>query len=202
MSQIMKNIFINNTVKKLAATTLLVLVTACANKPTHVVIAPDLSITNSASSQSDYQNKQANITVTDMRSAQHIVQILRKDKAAEIYSSQQPLKNIIKQTLTAEFKKQGLAINAQASNTIDIIIENSLISVQQEMMDYQVNNELVILVKVNNGKQTLSNTFKVRGTSEGLLSADIAVLERDFNQQLINLLTQIISNTEIKSFIK
>ena len=202
MSQIMKNIFINNTVKKLAATTLLVLVTACANKPTHVVIAPDLSITNSASSQSDYQNKQANITVTDMRSAQHIVQILRKDKAAEIYSSQQPLKNIIKQTLTAEFKKQGLAINAQASNTIDIIIENSLISVQQEMMDYQVNNELVILVKVNNGKQTLSNTFKVRGTSEGLLSADIAVLERDFNQQLSNLLTQIISNTEIKSFIK
>ncbi|MFB0998754.1 MAG: YajG family lipoprotein, partial [Colwellia sp.] len=144
----MKNIFINNTVKKLAATTLLVLVTACANKPTHVVIAPDLSITNSASSQSDYQNKQTNITVTDMRSAQHIVQILRKDKAAEIYSSQQPLKNIIKQTLTAEFKKQGLAINAQASNTIDIIIENSLISVQQEMMDYQVNNELVILVKV------------------------------------------------------
>ena len=202
MSQIMKNIFINNTVKKLAATTLLVLVTACANKPTHVVIAPDLSITNSASSQSDYQNKQANITVTDMRSAQHIVQILRKDKAAEIYSSQQPLKNIIKQTLTAEFKKQGLAINAQASNTIDIIIENSLISVQQEMMDYQVNNELVILVKVNNGKQTLSNTFKVRGTSEGLLSADIAVLERDFNQQLSNILTQIISNTEIKNFIK
>ena len=198
----MKNIFINNTVKKLAATTLLVLVTACANKPTHVVIAPDLSITNSASSQSDYQNKQANITVTDMRSAQHIVQILRKDKAAEIYSSQQPLKNIIKQTLTAEFKKQGLAINAQASNTIDIIIENSLISVQQEMMDYQVNNELVILVKVNNGKQTLSNTFKVRGTSEGLLSADLAVLERDFNQQLSNLLTQIISNTEIKNFIK
>ncbi|MFB0982264.1 MAG: YajG family lipoprotein [Alteromonadaceae bacterium] len=198
----MKNIFINNTVKKLAATTLLVLVTACANKPTHVVIAPDLSITNSASSQSDYQNKQTNITVTDMRSAQHIVQILRKDKAAEIYSSQQPLKNIIKQTLTAEFKKQGLAINAQASNTIDIIIENSLISVQQEMMDYQVNNELVILVKVNNGKQTLSNTFKVRGTSEGLLSADIAVLERDFNQQLSNLLTQIISNTEIKNFIK
>jgi uncharacterized lipoprotein len=198
----MKNIFINNTVKTLAASTLLLLVTACANKPTHVVIAPDLSITNSASSQSDYQNKQANITVTDMRSAQHVVQILRKDEAAEIYSSQQPLKNIIQQTLTSEFKKQGLEIDAQASNAIEIIIENSLISVQQEMIKYQVNNELVILVKVNNGKQTLSNTFKVRGTSEGPLSADIAVLERDFNQQLSNLLTQIISNTEIKNFIK
>jgi len=77
-----------------------------------------------------------------------------------------------------------------------------LISVQQEMVKYQVNNELVIRVKVNNGTQTLSNTFKVRGTSEGPLNADIAVLERDFNQQLAQLLTQVISNAEIQHFIK
>jgi uncharacterized lipoprotein len=198
----MKIVLINNKLKTLATTTLLILLTACANKPTHVVIAPDLSITNNPSNQTEYQNKQASITVSDKRSAQHVVQILRKDEAAEIYSSQQPLSNIIKQTLISEFKKQGLAINAQAGNAIEIIIENSLISVQQEMIKYQVNNELVIHVKVNNGEQTLSNTFKVRGTSEGPLSADIAVLERDFNQQLTKLLTQIISNVEIRNFIK
>lgn len=198
----MKIVLINNKLKKLAAITLLVLISACANKPTHVVISPDLSIINSPSSQTEYQNKQARITVTDIRSAQHVVQILRKDEAAEIYSSQQPLSNIIEQTLISEFKKQGLAINAQANNAIEVIIENSLISVQQEMMKYQVNNELMIHVKVNNGEQTLSNTFKVRGTSEGPLSADIAVLERDFNQQLTKLLTQIISNVEMRIFIK
>jgi uncharacterized lipoprotein len=198
----MKIVLINNKLKKQAAITLLVLLSACANKPTHVVIAPDLSIINSPSSQTEYQNKQARITVTDIRSAQHVVQILRKDEAAEIYSSQQPLSNVIEQTLISEFKKQGLAINAQANNAIEVIIENSLISVQQEMVKYQVNNELMIHVKVNNGEQTLSNTFKVRGTSEGPLSADIAVLERDFNQQLTKLLTQIISNVEIRNFIK
>jgi uncharacterized lipoprotein len=198
----MKIVLINNKLRTLAATTLLVLLSACANKPTHVVIAPDLSITNSPSTLTEYQNKEASITVTDIRRAQHVVQILRKDEAAEIYSSQQPLSNIIKQTLISEFKKQGLAINAQANNAIEVIIENSLISVQQEMMKYQVNNELMIHVKVNNGEQTLSNTFKVRGTSEGPLSADIAVLERDFNQQLTKLLTQIINNVEIRNFIK
>jgi uncharacterized lipoprotein len=198
----MKNVFINNNLKTLASVTLLVLLTACANKPTHVVIAPDLSITNSTQNHNQHQNKQASITVTDMRSAQHVVQILRKDEAAEIYSSQQPLNSIIKQTLISEFKKQGLEVKDQANNAIDIIIENSLISVQQEMIKYQVNNELVIRVKVNNGKETLSNTFKVRGKSEGPLSADIAVLERDFNQQLSTLLSQIVSNVEIKDFIK
>ena len=198
----MKIVLINNKLRTLAATSLLVLLSACANKPTHVVIAPDLSITNSPSTLTEYQNKEASITVTDIRRAQHVVQILRKDEAAEIYSSLQPLSNIIKQTLISEFKKQGLAINAQANNAIEVIIENSLISVQQEMMKYQVNNELMIHVKVNNGEQTLSNTFKVRGTSEGPLSADIAVLERDFNQQLTKLLTQIINNVEIRNFIK
>ena len=198
----MKIVLINNKLRTLAATTLLVLLSACANKPTHVVIAPDLSIINSTSTLTEYQNKEASITVTDIRRARHVVQILRKDEAAEIYSSQQPLSNIIKQTLISEFKKQGLAINTQANNAIEVIIENSLISVQQEMMKYQVNNELMIHVKVNNGEQTLSNTFKVRGTSEGPLSADIAVLERDFNQQLTKLLTQIINNVEIRNFIK
>jgi uncharacterized lipoprotein len=198
----MKNIFVNNNLKTLAVSTLLVLLTACANKPTHVVIAPDLSITNSASNQSNYQNKQASLTVTDMRTAQHVVQILRKDEAAEVYSSQQPLNQIIEQTLTAEFKKQGLEINAQAGNIIEIIIDNGLISVQQEMIKYKVNNELVIRVTVNNGAQTLSNTFKVRGTSEGPLKADIAVLERDFSQQLAQLLSQVITNSEIQRFIK
>ncbi|MFT6209252.1 MAG: putative lipoprotein, partial [Colwellia sp.] len=123
-------------------------------------------------------------------------------EAAEVYSSQQPLNRIIEEALAAEFKKQGLDINAQAGNAIEIIIDNGLSSVQQEMMKYQVNNELVIRVTVNNGSQTLSNTFKVRGTSEGPLGADIAVLERDFSQQLTQLLSQVINNIEIQRFIK
>jgi len=198
----MNKIITINKIKVLAVFSLLTLISACANKPSHVVISPDLSITNGTSNQQMYQNKQASITITDMRSAQHVVQIIRKDEAAEVYSSQAPLVQIIEKTLTAEFKKQGLGINTQANNAIEIIIDNALVSVQQEMMKYQVNNQLIIRVKVNNGAQTLSNTFKVRGTSEGPLSADIAVLERDFNQQLAQLLAQVINNAEIQHFIK
>ncbi len=201
-NQLMNNLLNNSKLKTLATGALLLLLTACANKPSHVVIAPDLSITNNTTNQNQYQNKQASVSVTDMRSAQHVVQILRKDEAAEVYSSQQPLAQIIEQTLTAEFKKQNLTVTTQANNTIEIIIDNALISVQQELMKYQVNNELVIRVKVNNGSQTLSNTFKIRGTSEGPLNADIAVLERDFNQQLAKLLAQVINNAEIQRFIK
>jgi uncharacterized lipoprotein len=198
----MNKTIINQKIKTLAAISLLTLVSACANKPSHVVISPDLTITNGTATKAMYLDKRASITITDLRSAQHVVQIIREDEAAEVYSSQAPLANIIETTLTSELKKQGLDVNTQANNAIEVIIDNALISVQQEMMKYQVNNELVIRVKVNNGAQTLSKTFKVRGTSEGPLSADIAVLERDFNQQLTQLLAQVINNAEIQHFIK
>jgi len=198
----MKKILINNKIKVLATISLLSLLTACANKPSHVVISPDLTITNGTTAQVKYQDKQASMTITDLRRAQHVVQIIREDQAAEVYSSQAPLNQIIEITLKSEFKKQGLDVNTQANNAIEVIIDNALISVQQEMMQYQVNNELVVRVKVNNGVQTLSKVFKVRGTSQGPLSADIAVLERDFNQQLTQLLAQVINNAEIQHFIK
>jgi len=198
----MKKILINNKIKVLATISLLSLLTACANKPSHVVISPDLTITNGTTAQAKYQDKQASMTITDLRRAQHVVQIIREDQAAEVYSSQAPLNQIIETTLKSEFKKQGLDVNTKANNSIEVIIDNALISVQQEMMQYQVNNELVVRVKVNNGVQTLSKVFKVRGTSQGPLSADIAVLERDFNQQLTQLLAQVINNAEIQHFIK
>jgi len=198
----MNKTIINNKIRTLAVISLLTLISACANKPSHVVISPDLTITNGTATHAKYQNKQASMTITDLRSAQHVVQIIREGEAAEVYSSQAPLTKIIETSLISELKKQGLAVNAQANNAIEVIIDNALISVQQEMMQYQANNELVIRVKINNGAQTLSNTFKVRGTSEGPLSADIAVLERDFNQQLTQLLAQVINNAEIQHFIK
>jgi uncharacterized lipoprotein len=200
--QHMNKKMINHKIKVLAVTSLLVLLSACANKPSHVVISPDLTIANSTVNKANYQSKQASITISDMRSAQHVVQIIRKDEAAEVYSSQAPLAQVIERTLTSELKNQGLTVKTQANNKIEIIIDKALVSVQQEMIKYQVNNELVIRVKVNNSVQTLSKKFQVRGTSEGPLSGDIAVLERDFNQQLAQLLAKIINNTEIQSFIK
>ena len=57
-------------------------------------------------------------------------------------------------------------------------------------------------VVINNGSGTLTKSFKITGKSNGPLKADIAVLERDFNQQLAKLLTQIVQNQEIQKFIK
>jgi uncharacterized lipoprotein len=170
----------------------------CASAPSHLIIAPEI-ISPSVNQPVAHQ---ATLNVIDMRTATHVVQILREGEAATLFSSQERLEDIIKKSLSKNWKQHGIAIQDSATNSINIAIEKSIISVEQETFSYQVQTEIVLKVSVNNGIQTLTSTFKNRGNSEGPFKADIAVLERNFNQRLANLLQQILANEKINRFFK
>ncbi|MBL4899962.1 MAG: hypothetical protein JKX76_10040 [Colwellia sp.] len=137
-----------------------------------------------------------------MRTATHVVQILREGEAATLLSAQERLEDIIKNSLRKHWQQQGLTIQASATNSINIDIEKALINVMQETMSYQVQTEIVLKVSINNSVQTLTSTFRNSGSSKGPFKADIAVLERNFNQRLANLLQQILANEKIKHFLQ
>ncbi len=171
---------------------------ACASLPSHLIIAPDIMVTPGIA----HNNKQTQLNVIDMRTSNHIVQILREDEAATLLSAQERLEDTIKSNLSKHWKKQGLVIQDSAANTISITIEKAIISVNQETIEYKVQTEIVLKVTVNNGAKTLTSTFSNRGNSDGPLRADIAVLERNFNQRLSKLLERILANEEISRFLK
>lgn len=170
----------------------------CANIPNHVIVAPDIIMTPAIS----YSNKQAQLDVVDMRTASHVIQIMREGEAAKLVSAQERLEDTIKHNLSKHWKKQGLAINDSSVNTIKLSIEKAVISVTQQTIEYKVQTEITLKVTINNGLQTLTSSFNNRGNSEGPLQADIAVLERNFNQRLAKLLKQILTNQEITDFLK
>tara|TARA_R110001583_G_scaffold12280_7_gene54645 strand:+ start:5267 stop:5917 length:651 start_codon:yes stop_codon:yes gene_type:complete len=173
----------------------------CANIPSHVIVAPDIIMTPAIS----YHNKQVQLDVIDMRTASHVVQIMREGEAATLIPAQERLEYTIKNNLSKHWQEQGLVINNSTSNTINTInisIEKAIISVSQETMEYTAQTEITLKVTVNNGSQTLTSTFNNRGNSDGPLQADIAVLERNFNQRLANLLQQILANKKISDFFK
>lgn len=169
----------------------------CANDPTHLIVAPEVM----GPSHIKYQSQDAQLAVTDLRVAKHIIQITQKDKAAQLMTSQEDLSVIIKQTLAPQLSTQGLILTDVSDNYIEIIIDNALISVEQTVMSYSATNEISLRVKVKNNEQTLTKTFNSRGNNTGPLGVDIAVLERDFNQQLSNALTRILEDQEIQQFI-
>jgi len=174
---------------------------ACTNSPTHLIITPDIQITNKL----QYIDKHINLNIIDMRTSNFIVQILRKDKAATLLSAQEQLNTIIEKSLFSQWKKQGITFSQSNSsysgNTIKVSIRKALVSVHQEILRYKSHTEIVIDVTINSGNQTLTSTFKNKSNSEGPLQADIAELERDFNQNLGAVLKQILNSSDINHFI-
>jgi len=174
------------------------LLSSCTSAPNHLIIAPEIIVP----SVIQHTNQQAVLDVVDMRTANHVVQILREGEASTIFSAQERLEKIIKNSLNKHWQQQGLSIQTSAVNSINVSIEKAIISVTQETMSYQVQSEIVLKVTVNNSEQTLTSTFKNTGNSKGPFKADIAVLERNFNQRLANLLQQILANEKINHFLK
>ena len=187
----------NTVIHKITACLLLLGLYGCANVPSHIIIAPEIT----SPSNRVQSNKQTQLDVIDMRTSNHIVQIMRKGKAAILVSAQERLENTIKDTLSQHWKKQQLTLNNNAINTINITIEKAIINVEQSTFDYKVQTEIILKVVVNNGSETLTSIFKNRGNSDGPFQADIAVLERNFNERLAKVLQQIITNQKISDFL-
>ena len=186
---------------------IIVVLSSCADNPSHLVLAPELNLPTVIK----YHNKQAQFNVTDLRTARHIIQVLHQGDAAELITSQQTLSDIIKQVLTKEFENQGLnfdedivnqAVKQTVNNKIDIIIDKALISVKQDTLFYEVKSNISVRIKVKNNQQTLTKTFNSSNNNTGSLTADVAVLERNFNQQLSNTLINILIDDEVTQFIK
>lgn len=184
--------------KSLAITLFAFLLNGCASVPSHLIVTPEILTQTSM----QYVDKQATINVIDMRTANQIVQILREGEAATLLSAQSRLEETIENSLRKHWQQQGLSFQDTAVNSITIAIESALISVSQETLKYQAQSKIVLKVTVNNGEQTLTSSFKNSGSSNGPFKADIAVLERNFNQRLANLLQQILANKKINHFLK
>jgi len=172
-------------------------IAACTTSPQYIVLAPEIIHTP----QTIYASKKIQLNVIDQRSSNQVVQILQDNKPARLLSSQDTLSNIIQKTISPVFQQQGLAVNSFAATKVTIIINTALINVQQKLVNYHATNTLSLTVIVATGNKNVSKTFDITGKSNGPLTADIAVLERSFNNQLASLLTRISNNSDVQHAI-
>ena len=177
---------------------LLNIITACTTSPKYIVLSPELV----GYSKGIYFDNKVQLNVIDQRSSSQVVQILKEDEPAHLLSSQESLTNIISKAISPVLRTQGLTIDAYATKKIDIIINTALITVQQNLVNYTAKNTISLKVLVSNADKVISKSFNTAGQSNGPLTADIAVLERDFNHQLASLLVKIANNIEIQNAIK
>ncbi len=173
------------------------LVTGCSNSAQQMVLAPQLIL----SKNNFFNQKSAQITVNDLRNKSHIIEILKSDAAAELINSADNISQVVQQHFVQALSQHGLKISAASNNQLTLIINNAEITVQQEMLKYTSKGQITLTVKIQSGEQVLTKTYNSKMNSEGALKADLAVLERDFNQQLAKLLVQIASDPQIEQFL-
>ncbi|MEI6895397.1 MAG: YajG family lipoprotein [Colwellia sp.] len=183
--------------KSIALVSLLITMAGCSTAPTHLIVSPQVSLSPS----NQLYGKAAHLTVVDMRTSPHIVQILEKGEAATILSSKQRLEYILHDILTQQWQKQGLTFTEKANNKITVTVEKAIMSVTQESVSYVTQSEIIIKISIDNSKQTLTSSFRNRAHNEGPLHADIANLESEFNKHLSTLIKKILLSNDIKTFL-
>lgn len=202
IKMILKNIVPMAT--KLFTSVLCIGLFSCSNLPSEVVISPTIFSTN----VHNYQNSPATLQVEDRRNNVHILQIIEEEKATALINSQAPLKQIVTEQLSTHYKTASLklindpTLSSALPVNIHVFIDTALISVKQELFDYSSTNLIEVQVKMLKGNVTLTKTFKQKGATKGPMKADFAVLERDFSQQLSNVIQNILSDKELQEFIR
>ncbi|GLX79607.1 hypothetical protein tinsulaeT_29470 [Thalassotalea insulae] len=174
------------------------LITGCASAPKQMVLAPQLMLNKS----NLLANKLAQVSVNDLRNKIHIIEILQPDAAAQLINSASNISQVVNQHFSEALTQHGLTISPATDNHITLIINNAEITVQQALLKYTTKGQITLTAKVQSGDQVLTKTYNSKMNSEGPLKADLAVLERDFNQQLAKLLVQIASDSQIKQFLR
>ncbi|REL25677.1 hypothetical protein DXX93_03305 [Thalassotalea euphylliae] len=186
----------------LVSASLMTLLAACSTKPSQVIVAPQIS----QSATPIYSGKQISLNVIDLRTSNHLIQILRKGKPAELFSPAQSLPDALNASLNQYLTAQGLA--TQEPNTQDgatamtVSIEKALVSVQQSLVKYQASSEIRLLINITKGDKTYSQVLTSKGKSNGPISADVAVLERDLNQQLGKVISDLANHPELIAFMQ
>lgn len=185
-------------IKTITITLAICILTACASSAKNMVLSPQVPQQKSAF----YQNKTASLTVSDLRTNIHTIAIHKAGKATELISTDIHIDQIIKKVYQKGLIENSLEINENSANAINLIINTAQVDVQQELVKYSAKNQLTLTAQITSANKTLTKTYNNKGESEGAFKADIAVLERDFNQQLGGLLLQIINDKEIQQFIQ
>jgi len=173
---------------------LLLAITGCAQMPGQFVLAPNLQVPSMKAGQALSHS----VTVNDMRAYQYLLTLEHGQEKRQLLNSDRAPEQVIRATLS-----NALASNKVALTAVDYRVEIAelLINVKQRSLKFESNSSIVLLVNINKGDGELSKTFKRTGNSYGPLKADIAVIERDFNLLLGQLLQDIANDQELLQYI-
>ncbi|MGM0525857.1 MAG: YajG family lipoprotein [Pseudomonadota bacterium] len=163
------------------------LLSACQSAPDPLLIAP-VSIADQLST------KVADIKVQDQRTHAYLYRVKRKQDQAQFAPPQQPLTDIITESL------QSLVTDKGSNNGLKwyVSLEQGLVEATLSGLKYQLEHTIVIRVQAQRANRSYSNSYRGRLQSNGVGRPDEAVIEREFTQLLQSVLSDISKDPKLR----
>ncbi|WP_417437619.1 YajG family lipoprotein [Idiomarina sp.] len=169
----------------LAAGFLLIL-SACQSQPDPLIISSD-TVTDKLSA------KVNQLKVDDRRSYSYLYRHKKDEDKAQFAPAQRPLTDIIEEALqpvTGASDNNGL--------TWHVTIEKALIDATLHTVKYELEHSVTIRVEATRGNRRYSNFYSGTYNSSGGLKPAQATIERQFNQLLNSVLTEIANDPKLR----
>ena len=174
------------------------MLSGCASKPETIVLQPN--VTNMQGKV--YQDHSAKLVVSDLRSTNHVVEVLGIEKPSTMIDASSSLQSVLNTEFSEELASQGLKVSNDSKVKLQFLVERARTYVNQDVLDYRANTIIKLKVKVDTVTQTMSKTFTQRATSRGAFDADMEDLQIDFNRQLSKLISKVLTDQQLQEFIK
>jgi uncharacterized lipoprotein len=172
-------------------------INACAKPPTAIVLSPTLI----PQDQLAIANGKIDLQVTDNRNYRHVLQLNNGGEKQNLISTSQQPNLLVNETFAQQLKQQGYQLSPTAKTRMTVEIEQMLITLNQHTLKYNTNNNIVLTVIVSADDKKMTKKFSTKGQSHGPLTADIAVLERIFNQQLGDLISKVTNDPLVRQYL-
>ena len=154
------------------------------------------------SNQQYYSGNRITLEGVDKREAAYVFSIKKKEKAAVLVNSEQPLNNLLAEKLAEGLRSQGLEVGNSGTTNLTLAISSAAVTVEEKTFTYVTKSRVSLQVIADFQGSKLTKQFNMSSSKEGPGEPSMAELESILNQQLGSLLQQIMADNALRGYLK
>jgi len=185
--------------KKIILLACFLLVTGCGAKYPE---STNINLELPTQSSSVYTDSTASVRGHDARETPEIVVFKVKKKPVVTVSNIRSPHIVITERIAGGLGEQGLQFEKDSPVHILIEINKLLVSVSKPKLLYNSQAVSHVTLKVSNRETSLTRKYKREANHESVSRPKIDEIEKMLNDQLSNIVSQILSDTELREMIK
>ncbi|MGD8112326.1 YajG family lipoprotein [Vibrio sp. TRT 21S02] len=184
--------------RKLVLAASMVLLTACsAPQQEQVNFMPQAEL----STNSLVKGKTYSLTSKDVRAAQYVALVDSGRSNIEPIHAKQNIRITLENALQQLFQSQGFHSTVSSQNSIEVEVQEALVTVKHSVMENQMDAKIVLEVTAETPAGKLVKTYTGTGKRNGALSASNDDIEEVLNDVANLVLKEVANDRELQNYM-